>query len=281
MRRLLPLSSLAPLGLAVTLAAAAAVALAQPAATPAKGAPPILEPLPEIAGDAELEPQVTIIRQKDRDGRGSARQRPAGLDQGHARPRPALFPGPRRRRIRIHPPRQPRLGTQGPAVGAVHVLTPDPASAQSDTAAPRGARRDADVRLHTRHRRGTQRLAHPLQRGCAGRPAADRGGHREHQLLRDHREGPLRADALRAAAGGGAAVLPQPDGAPRARRRRVPRAGARPHRRAVQPAERQAGEPGDPARRQRRWSRRRPPTARPSARRSRGCTSRRPPTARA
>ena len=64
-RRPLPLASLAPLALAVTLATAAAVALAQPAAAPAKAAPPVLEPLPEIAGDAELEPQVTIIRQKD------------------------------------------------------------------------------------------------------------------------------------------------------------------------------------------------------------------------
>ena len=40
-----------------------------------------------------------------------------------------------------------------------------------------------------------------------------------------------------------AAVLPQPDGASRARRRRVPGAGARSHRRAVLAAERQAREP--------------------------------------
>ena len=55
--------------------------------------------------------------------------------------------------------------------------------------------------------------------------AAHRGGHREHQLLRDHRARPLRADALRTPAGRGAAVLPEPDGAPRTRRRRG--AGAR------------------------------------------------------
>ena len=57
--------SLASFALAVALAAAAGGVLAQPAATPPKGTPPGLEPLPEIAGDAELEPQVTIIRQKD------------------------------------------------------------------------------------------------------------------------------------------------------------------------------------------------------------------------
>ena len=57
--------SLASFGLAVALAAAAGGVLAQPAATPQKSAPPVLEPLPEVAGDAELEPQVTIIRQKD------------------------------------------------------------------------------------------------------------------------------------------------------------------------------------------------------------------------
>ena len=50
-----------------TLGLAAAV-LAQPApATPAGSAqamPPKLEPLPEIAGDTELEPQVTITRRE-------------------------------------------------------------------------------------------------------------------------------------------------------------------------------------------------------------------------
>ena len=61
-RRPLPLASF---GLAVALAAVAGGALAQPAATPQKSTPPVLEPLPEVAGDAELEPQVTIIRQKD------------------------------------------------------------------------------------------------------------------------------------------------------------------------------------------------------------------------
>ena len=56
--------SLASLGLTVALAATGA-AFAQPAATAQKIAPPVLEPLPEIAGDAELEPQVTITRRKD------------------------------------------------------------------------------------------------------------------------------------------------------------------------------------------------------------------------
>ena len=57
-----PLTAL--FGLAVVLAAAGA-APAQPAATAREVAPPLLEPLPEIAGDTELEPQVTITRQKD------------------------------------------------------------------------------------------------------------------------------------------------------------------------------------------------------------------------
>ena len=57
--------SLAAFGLAVVFAAAGA-ALAQPAPTAQdKKSPPVLEPLPEIAGDADLEPQVTITRQKD------------------------------------------------------------------------------------------------------------------------------------------------------------------------------------------------------------------------
>jgi hypothetical protein len=60
-RRPLPIAAL---GLAVVLAAAG-IAAAQPAAAPPPKAPPGLEPLPEIAGDAELEPQVTITRRKD------------------------------------------------------------------------------------------------------------------------------------------------------------------------------------------------------------------------
>ena len=50
-------------GFAVALAAAGA-ALAQPGATTKDKSPPALEPLPEVAGDAELEPQVTITRRK-------------------------------------------------------------------------------------------------------------------------------------------------------------------------------------------------------------------------
>ena len=50
--------------------------------------------------------------------------------------------------------------------------------------------------------------------------AADRHRHREHELFRHDDERPLRADALRAPARRRAAVLSQPDGAPRARRRR-------------------------------------------------------------
>jgi hypothetical protein len=46
--------------------AAAGATRAQPAATALeKKTPPVLEPLPEIAGDADLEPQVTITRRKD------------------------------------------------------------------------------------------------------------------------------------------------------------------------------------------------------------------------
>jgi hypothetical protein len=57
--------SIAIFGFAVVLAAAGA-AVAQPmAAAQEKKTPPVLEPLPEIAGDADLEPQVTITRRKD------------------------------------------------------------------------------------------------------------------------------------------------------------------------------------------------------------------------
>jgi len=55
--------SIVPAGFAVALAAAG-LAHAQPAAAADDG-PPVLEPLPEAAGDADLEPQVTITRQKD------------------------------------------------------------------------------------------------------------------------------------------------------------------------------------------------------------------------
>jgi hypothetical protein len=57
--------SLAAFALAAALAAAG-TAVAQPAAAAqGKSTPPVLEPLPEIAGDADLEPQVTITRKKD------------------------------------------------------------------------------------------------------------------------------------------------------------------------------------------------------------------------
>jgi len=55
---------LIPAGFALALAAAG-LAHAQPAAATADKAPPALEPLPEAAGDADLEPQVTITRQKE------------------------------------------------------------------------------------------------------------------------------------------------------------------------------------------------------------------------
>ena len=80
---------------------------------------------------------------------------------------------------------------------------------------------------------------------------ADQGRHREHELLRHDRARPLRADALRAPARRRAAVLPQPDGAPREGRRRGAGARTRPHRRAVLDAVRQAREPRRPHRRRR------------------------------
>ena len=58
-------SRFAPLVLAV-LSAVAGLAFAQAAPPPPAMPPPGLEPLPEIAGDVELEPQVTITR-KDGD----------------------------------------------------------------------------------------------------------------------------------------------------------------------------------------------------------------------
>jgi hypothetical protein len=60
-RRPLPLAVLAS---AAALAVAGAVG-APPAAVSAPASPPGLEPLPEVAADAELEPQVTITRRKD------------------------------------------------------------------------------------------------------------------------------------------------------------------------------------------------------------------------
>ena len=93
--------------------------------------------------------------------------------------------------------------------------------------------------------------------------------------------GPLRADALRAAAGRRAAVLSQPDGASRASGRRSPRADARPHRRTVLAPQRQAGEPRRRASTARRSTAPMPRRiARKWAPRSRGFTSRRRPIAR-
>jgi hypothetical protein len=55
--------TLAACTLAVALAAVAGIGFAEPAA-PAPDAPAGLEPLPDLAGDADLEPQVTIVRRK-------------------------------------------------------------------------------------------------------------------------------------------------------------------------------------------------------------------------
>ena len=92
-------------------------------------------------------------------------------------------------------------------------------------------------------------MAHPLRAGERHGDTCDRVRHREHQLFRHHGQGPLRADAVRTPAGLRTAVLPQPDGAPGARRRRSPCAGTRSHRRLVLALERQAREPGDAHRR--------------------------------
>jgi hypothetical protein len=53
---------IAAFALAASLAAAVA-ALAQPAPPP-PAMPPDLQPVPEVAGDAELEPQITITRRE-------------------------------------------------------------------------------------------------------------------------------------------------------------------------------------------------------------------------
>ena len=83
--------------------------------------------------------------------------------------------------------------------------------------------------------------------GALERARADQAGHREHQLLRHHHAGPLRADVVRALARGGAAVLPRPDGAPRAPRHSLPGADRRPLRRVPRHAQRQARGTGDAA----------------------------------
>ena len=47
-----------------SFAIAAGVALAQPAPPPPQMPPPKLEPIPEVQGDIELEPQVTITKKE-------------------------------------------------------------------------------------------------------------------------------------------------------------------------------------------------------------------------
>ena len=67
MNRSRPLLRIAPLALAALLAVAG-TAFAQPAPPPAAPPPPPpppnLQPVPEAAGDAELEPQITITRRE-------------------------------------------------------------------------------------------------------------------------------------------------------------------------------------------------------------------------
>ena len=69
-----------------------------------------------------------------------------------------------------------------------------------------------------------------LDVGALVRLRADRRRHREHQLLRHHHARPLRAHAVRAPAARRPAVLPRPDGAPRAPRHPLPGADRRPRR---------------------------------------------------
>ena len=98
-------------------------------------------------------------------------------------------------------------------------LIPSPAS--SPTGAPRAPRCPMSVYTPVT----AEELEAWLTRYAVGGLvdfAADRHRHREHELFRDDDEGALRADALRAPAGRRAAVLPEPDGAPRERRRRMP-----------------------------------------------------------
>ena len=104
----------------------------------------------------------------------------------HGRP---YFLIPDGERQHVHPPRQPRHGAQGPAVGAVLVLTRtrcyrEPAEAARHRGAPRLAR------CRSTPPSSTDELEAWLTRYArrhAGRAGADRVGHREHQLLRhDH-----------------------------------------------------------------------------------------------
>ena len=191
-----------------------------------------LEPLPEIraatAADRGRRSRARAAghhqEEGRRDRRGSTGQRQADLDQGHAAPRQALFPDPgSRRRQRSSgatastPDSRFRCGCSS---SSELILLPEVtrSGAPSRAAMP-------DVGLHARYCRGTGSLARALCGRRARLASADRHGHREHELFRDDDEGPLRADALRAPARRRAAVLPQPDGASRARRRRMP--GAR------------------------------------------------------
>ena len=147
------------------------------------------------------------------------------------------------------PPRRPRLRDSRFRCGCSSRSELILLSRKSAEAARR-ARRDARCRSTRpsppRNSMPGSRATRSVALVLAG---ADRDRHREHELLRDDDEGPLRADALRAPARRRAAVLPQPDGASRARRRRMSRADPRPDGRVLQHAQRQAGEPRDARRR--------------------------------
>ena len=120
----------------------------------------------------------------------------------------------------------------------------------------------------------TRRLADALRAGRSARVRADRRRHRKHQLLRHRRQRSIRPDALRAAAGGRAAVLPQSDGASGARRRTGTRAGTRSQRSAVELSQRQARRAGDATRRRAGRAARRLRIAPPPAKHWRACTAR-------
>ncbi|MCK7582723.1 MAG: hypothetical protein MZV65_48960 [Chromatiales bacterium] len=210
-----------PNALAALLAAAfaASVAWSQPAPPP--------PPLPAEGSDAAAAPAGRPTRISSRRS-PSSRQATAetveevriggelGLDQGHAAPRRALLPHSGPQRAAVHPPQQPRHFGQGAAVGAAVVVSSKPREPPGRPRRERGGRFPMSV-YTTVSAAELGCLARPLRGGRARRAGADRLRHREHQLLRHHDEGPLRAHALRAPAADGAAVLPQPDGAPRAR----------------------------------------------------------------
>ena len=82
--------------------------------------PPELEPLPEIpaaagiAGDPELEPQVTITKKEGETVEEARVNGQAEVDQGHPASRQALLPDSGRRRATLRPARQPRSGLKVP-----------------------------------------------------------------------------------------------------------------------------------------------------------------------